>query len=177
MAKQETSQDIFVHLVNLRNVAGSRIHLRLVLAVKLLSDKEWVQSEQGGGGSEIIALERLEEECFGEVCGAMPLHDMLELIRRIPDESVWKQNRYNLKRMHKELLAQNRAARTAAVEDLVTETGGKFQPTTDQRDLQIQQLKAEIRGLRRELADARKDNARLRKILNRIHGDLETANP
>lgn len=172
MEKQETSADIFVHLVNLRNVAGSRIHLRLVLAVKLLSDKEWVQSENGGGGSEVIALERLEEEAFGEVCGAMPLSDMLELVRRIPDESVWKQNRYNLKRMHKELLAQNRAAKATAVEDLVTETGGKFQPTTDQRDLQIQSLKAEVRALRKDNAILKKDNEHLRRVIKRIHGDL-----
>jgi hypothetical protein len=104
-----SSQELYVKLVNLRTEAGERLYERLSIANKLLSDRAWVDDPAGGGGDESRAIDRLEDTAFGDICGAVSLPEMLEILHRVPDKKTWAANKYNLKKMHAELRARETA--------------------------------------------------------------------
>src|ERR1700722_10779062 len=88
MTKTATKgSDLYVRLLAMRSESGSLVYKRLQLCNSLLSDHEWVESQEGGGGDEGKAIDRLESECFGDLCGLMSLPQLLEVIRAIPSEA------------------------------------------------------------------------------------------
>lgn len=59
---------LFAELKMLRNETGRKHFDRIVKAIKCLEDKGWVEAVDGGGGDESKAIDRLETECFGDLC-------------------------------------------------------------------------------------------------------------
>lgn len=158
------SNQVFAELVDLRNKAGKSVYHRLTLAQRLLTDKDWVRAPEHGGGDESRALDRLEEECFGDLCGALSLPQLLEVLHHVPDEGDWKRNKYNLKRMHEEM-------------KMVT----KGPPVVVQRPAPQDELayfKEENAELKRRVKVLEQENGKLRRMIQRIRqdvGELQTA--
>jgi hypothetical protein len=95
----ESATKLFARLVLIRDKAGAAHFQRVQIAAKLLADKTWVEDEAGGGGDEDRALTRLEQDCFGDICGLMSLVQLLELYNGVPDFKDWKTARFNLRRL------------------------------------------------------------------------------
>ncbi len=150
---------IFTKLVGMRNEAGSTLHERLKLAKQLLADRGWVDAVEHGGGNESIALDRLEEECFGDVCGGMSLSQILEILEAVPQASAWKANKYNLRRMYAEMKAR---------QDKTKPKEAKPESIRDRRDVMIEDLKAKLTEARQRIHDLEGENRTLRSQVKRI---------
>ena len=157
------SSRIYVKLVALRNQSGSLLYQRLTLAAKLLSDREWVGSKEGGGGDEGVALDRLETECFADVCGAMSLPEMLGIIAAVPEEETWKANKYNLRRMHAEKRERSMPQKPRKASDPVPSG-----TTTDDYVNPVGKLRNELREALEEIKALKRENHQLRSALERI---------
>ncbi len=105
----ETSgNELFAQLVAMRNEAGETHYQRIFIANRLLQDRAWVESPAGGGGNEDRALDRLEQECFGDLCGAISLPQLLEIFHNVPNLSDWKKHRFNLSKIWASWKAQQK---------------------------------------------------------------------
>ena len=87
---------LYARLMSLRDKAGETHFERIGLAAQLLTDREWVGDPQGGGGDEGKALDRLEQECFGDICGLISLPRLLEVYQAVPDVEDWRRAKFNL---------------------------------------------------------------------------------
>lgn len=155
-----SSNKLYVRLINLRNDSGNLLYERLKLARTLLADREWVEAAEHGGGNESVAIDRLEAEAFADVCGAMSLPQMLEILRAVPQATVWKANKFNLRRMYAEM----RERETPTPTPTPTQTA----PVQDRRDVKIAELKQELQAAREEVKTLRQENSRLHQRLDRI---------
>ena len=90
------SNSIVSRLKELAGKAGQAIHERLGLCIELLKDKEYVAAHFGDEGN---ALDRLEDDCFGDLCGARSLPELLEVYRAFPEKAQWEQHRWHLGRL------------------------------------------------------------------------------
>lgn len=97
-----TGKQLFLQLVDLRDEAGAVHYQRVAMAQQLLADKEWVTDRTGGGGDEDKALDRLEAECFGDLCGLISLPQLLEIYHHMPDIRQWQKHKFNLAKIWKE---------------------------------------------------------------------------
>jgi hypothetical protein len=91
---QTTGAQKFAELKNMLNEQGQKILHRLRLAAELLSDAEWLMSTKNDEGA---ARDLLEDECFGDLCGALTLGQLLRIYQHFPNEADWKESRWNLK--------------------------------------------------------------------------------
>jgi hypothetical protein len=106
MASQMTAQETFTELRTLRDSAGEFHYKRIALADRLLKDRDWVTSPSGGGGDESKALDRLEQDCFGDLCGAIGLPNLLEIYHHVPDVKDWRKHKFDLKKIWAEWKAR-----------------------------------------------------------------------
>lgn len=150
------SNELFAKLVKLRNESGEALYARLCLAKTLLEDREWVEAPQHGGGDLSRAMDRLEAECFADICGALSLPQMLEILREVPQQKTWKASKYNLRAMYAEMQARRSPTPTTP-----------RQPTT--KGDQYEQLKLRVQELMEENKQLRKDKKELQARLDRIH--------
>jgi len=182
----KSGNELYVRLVNLRDSAGERLYERLNLADKLLSDHAWVEAADGGGGDESRAIDRLEDTAFGDICGALSLPEMLEILHRVPNKETWKKNRYNLRKMHAEMVARNKASTSTAkaasaskggtsspsVGGTPAAVGGDGTPQHQQHAVtpedEVKRLKQENREKDRKIADLERQNRKLRVALKRL---------
>lgn len=102
-----TGKQICAQLRTLRDQAGTRHYERVALASQLLRDAEWVE-DPSGGGDENTALDRIEAEYFGDLCGIVSLTNLLDLHRHYPDVADWQRHRFDLKKMWAECRARER---------------------------------------------------------------------
>lgn len=173
MTTTSSPREILARLISLRNNAGTNLFLRLKLANQLLSDREWVEDPSGGGGDASRALDRIEEDCFGPEAG-MSLPEMLEVLAAVPQEKVWKQNRYNLKKMWLEMKECQEAGRRSAAP--VPEKKPSPSPTPAmQADPVLEQasLEEENRKLREELKAANHKLKEQDKVIRKLKGSVQ----
>lgn len=176
-----TASETYTKLVELRNSSGDALYERLKLAKTLLADRDWIEDETKGGGDESIAIDRLEDECFGDCGMSLPL--MLEVLRAIPAKSTWKANKFNVRRMHAEMLAR-RAAALPQPKATATNCPPAPQPIVDPKTRKIEEMQTkvtdlatELRELRAENRELREENKKLKAALTKIRqnvGILET---
>lgn len=83
-------------LKELAGKAGQSVYERLGMVQEILADKEYVAAHYG---TESKALETLEADCFGDLCGARSLTELLAVRREYPDEAQWKKHKWNLSRL------------------------------------------------------------------------------
>lgn len=179
---------MYGQLVNLRDTAGSQLYRRLVLARKLLEDREWVEDATGGGGDESRALDRLEANCFGDVCGALSLVQMLDLLQHVPEESVWKASKWNLRTIHAEMMERREGKKkkvTFEAKDSPPSTPEerkitKLEEKTVALEEKVTAKMSEIEELRLQLKEANerirqqdREIARLRKAIKSIQAIQE----
>lgn len=170
-----TINETFAELIELRNQTGKVLFHRINLAKVLLQDHEWVESPSGGGGDESIAIDRLEEECFGD-CG-YSLPQILEILEEVPQERTWKANKYNLRRMYAEMKERKTIPIRESREKVVEKEN---QPSPEQRvadklrvelgdkDSTITNLKQQLMEARQEICSLRAENKTLTTRLNRV---------
>lgn len=94
--KQRTTK-LLADLKQLSKSAHENIWKRLELAQQILADRDWVESVYGGDVA--LAQDKLQHEHFFELSGAMPLGLLLQIKSDIPDEKIWREQRYNLQDM------------------------------------------------------------------------------
>lgn len=155
MTEKLNPREVLARLISLRNNAGGNLYLRLKLADGLLSDREWVEDPSGGGGDASRAIDRIEADCFGPEAG-MSLPEMLEVLVAVPQETVWKQNRYNLRKMLDEVRERKEAARRTAPSPKAKQTepaATKATSAFSDRDLEMDQMEGENKGLKQEVSD------------------------
>ncbi len=166
-ASTKTAGEVYQELVTLRNSAGESLYLRIGLAQRLLSDREWVRLPEGGGGDESRAIDRLEDTAFGDVCGAISLPDMLELLRRVPEKSAWKANRFNLRKMVGEMKARDEARRPPR------KPAPPLPPNSNTGTLEPQQV---VRRLQEELREAKEHAKSDMQLLKEENRELKAEN-
>lgn len=163
-----TPNTIFLKLLKMRNGSGKLLFRRLTMTQELISNKGWVKALEFGGGDEGRALDRLESECFGDICGAMSLPNMLSLLRAIPSEKTWQANKYNLKKMWLEMIA--RKPKTKRKKDMEAKDKKIVQLTAqlDQAKEEVKEWKArchdlnsEVKALKAKLKDANREAKRV----------------
>ena len=149
-----TGTQIYARLMNLCDQTGEKHHERVALADKLLKDKDWVRSPEGGGGDENKAIDRLETQCFGDLCGAVSLPQLLELYHNVPDVAVWRKHRFNLKKIWADWKAKQPARKTREVPHRATR---EFTPAVEFAELPPARQRAEYaRALKAVETDADK---------------------
>lgn len=161
----EQGRSMYVRLVDLRNEAGAKLYQRLTLARDLLVNHEWVEDPAGGGGDESISLDRLEDNCFADLCGAVSLPDLLEVLRKIPAEKTWKANKYNLRRMWAEMKARAKGA--TPPRPRVERVEGE-----DARDRLIRRLREETTELKEAIRSLTKENLALKRAIRRVQEQM-----
>lgn len=173
---------IYANLVDLRNKAGQTILDRLKLADQLLKDKEWVELPTGGGGSLGLAYDRLEDDCFADLCGAVGLANLLELLHEFPREQTWVKNKFNLGKMWAELSAKRKPTKSTNGKvhtsaparkeyihpaEFTQLTPGKARTEYGRVYVQVESLAMKCQRLEEENAQLRKENAELRGKVDR----------
>lgn len=178
---QQSSDDIYLELVALRNVAGQSLFKRLTLARNLLRDHDWVQEKTKGGGDESIALTRLEDHCFADICGALSLAEMLEIIEHIPDIRRWEKNKFNLKKMYREWKEGTKPKKRNQPEEPVIldpdALGPPFQDSersriateADRLRRQLSEVHDRLHRLEEENSILRIENKRLKRALDAVN--------
>ena len=171
---------IFARLIDMRDQAGQRHYERIALADKLLKDVDWVESPTGGGGDEDKAINRLESECFADLCGVVGLVQLLDLYHHYPNVSDWKRHRFDLKRMWAEWRAKHRpeprkaprpaaAPRPAVTPAQFEQLSPARQKSEYEKVIRHSESDAQkIARLEAENAALREENARLKQQLKDI---------
>lgn len=157
---RETAQQLHAWLLNKRNEVGSTLYQRLVKALQLLGERDWVHDPSGGGGDEGTAIDRLESDCFGDVCGALSLPQMFEVLRAVPEEKTWKAHKYNLRAMWFEM--QERRQTKAKPKQT------KQQTEQDARDRVIAKLREENQLLRERVHTLEQQVKKQQKVIDQI---------
>lgn len=163
---------------------------RIALAAKLLNHRPWVVAPDGGGGDVSTAIDRLEADCFPDVCGPWyGLATLLELADHFPDPQEWVRRKNNIKSMVADMQAakagkknkpdrkpQPRTRDANAKVDRFLSASPSGMATMFQQELvkvekvesELDKLRTENDTLRRENAELRKENQRLKAYVNRI---------
>ena len=163
---------------------------RITLAGRLLNHRPWVTSPDGGDDL-ATAVDRLEADCFPDVCGPWyGLATLLELVNHFPDPAEWVRRKNNVKAMVADMQAakagkngkaerqkpkpRTRDANAKVDRFLAASPAGMatmFQQElvrVEKTESELDRLKAENEALRRENAELRKENQRLKSYVNRI---------
>lgn len=104
-----TAAEILARLDQLRDASGQHIHERVRCAQLLMRDLEWLKQFEGLDG----ALRYLEDDYFGDLCGAVTITQLFRILEHVPDPDEWKKAKYNLKLL---LAVANRASYEAQEE-------------------------------------------------------------
>ncbi len=153
--------ELYARLLNMRNESGKLLYQRLRMCKELLGDREWVAAADGGGGDEAVAMDRLESECFADICGSMTLTQLLQVIDAVPTETVWKANKYNLRKMWNEVIQRRKVSKGPKSKQAPME-----HKTREQR--KIEHLEAEVQFARDRIKELEGENRRLKVIVDRI---------
>jgi hypothetical protein len=156
-----TGQEMYAQLRVMHNRSGEGYYHRIQLAKKLLRDKEWVNAAECGGGDENKAIDRLENQCFPDISCFISLPTMLNILHRFPQLTVWRQNKFNLRKMAQLLHLKDKPARPKLV------PVGEYCPPEepDDVDKEYQRLRREYTKATHKLAHAQQQLTDLRKQL------------
>jgi len=169
-------------LTKLKALVGEvgKVHFeRVALAYKLLGNKEWIESEFNG--DDWKAAEFLEEECFGDLCGAMSLWDLLKIRQHFPKEADWARCKWNLAKLMAECKTDTpKVTRTAikkadyeAVQQQAAESAAmlkKERRESASKDERIAKLEKDCTRLNRENAVLRGRIEELERLLGKKFG-------
>lgn len=156
-----TGREMYAELVNLRNQAGQNIYQRLKIADQLLSNKDWVEDETQGGGDISKACDRLEQDCFADLCGVLSLPQMLEIYKHYKSEKTWRDNKYNLRKMYWAMKEVQKPSKQ-----------NKQEPTNPPSDDPLVSLRKENKELRQQVSELQRENKRLRTTLQQMREQI-----
>lgn len=183
-----TGNEMLAKLIEMRDRAGVNHYERIALAGRLLKDREWVESPAGGGGDEDKAITRLEEDAFADLCSAVGLPQLLDLLHHYPDQKDWRRHKYNFRRMWAEWKAKQKPK--ARPQEAAKRTYNKslVEPIAFQRLPEVQKNRQyeravqkhesdleKIARLEKEVADLKEENGRLLEKLKAMRALLKEA--
>lgn len=166
-------------LRDLANKAGETAYKRIGLATRLLADKEWIAAEHGGDSH--AALETIENDFFGDLCGSMPLARLLKMHEVVKEED-WKKHRFNLQRVsaeYQERLAAQKPERETPVrvtrEQLEQEKqqAEHWRAVASTKEKEVKKVASELEQLRRELAEKKTEIAVLQGRVQELERVVE----
>ena len=155
-------------LRDMANQAGAKAHERIGLARQLLTDKDWIAAEHAGDSH--AALETIEADFFGDLCGSVPLARLLKM-HEVVQEDDWRRHKFNLQRVasaYQEKIQQTKGAREpakrATIEQVqkLEEDVEHFRTVAKSKETEVKQVTTRVQQLERELAEEKRENAHLR---------------
>jgi len=152
----QNSGEVLAKLKTLAGQAGKNLHTRLKLCTALLADHQYVLATWGDDSK---ALEVIEADCFGDLCGARSLSELLAMYRLFPTEAKWAECKWNLTRL---LAEWDETRKQQRREDRGPR---KTEPTKAQ-------LLEEIETLKRDNAVLKAQNDELRRFIDRGLGKV-----
>lgn len=166
-------------LRDLANKAGETAYKRIGLAAQLMADKEWIASEHAGDSH--AAIETIEADFFGDLCGAMPLTRLLKM-HEVVSEEDWKKFRYNLQRVaaeHQERVSKQKTPPEPPVrvtkEQLEQEKqqADHWRTVANMKEKEIKKAVSELEQVRRELAEKKTEIAVLQGVIQEKDRTIE----
>lgn len=148
--KSETKK-LFARLKVLSSAAGTNVYERVSLAAQCMKDHDWIVELHQG--DDFKAREALESEFFADLAGYVPLPLLLNILGAFPDESTWREYRYDLKAMQLQYEASRAPASTPKI----------FRQRATLADLQAKD--EEITRLQKQLKKLRTENEKLKAEL------------
>lgn len=159
---------LIARLKELAGKAGHNIYERLKTVDVLFKNQLYVNA--GYGDDECAALDKLEEEYFGDLCGARSLGTLLTLYRAYPDTQIWEDHKWNLQRLLAKWQLDRKPANSSGTtrqtvkladhEKLVDELAGVNFRFKQEREEKLD-LRKENAALRQRIADLERENLQL----------------
>lgn len=165
---------VIAKLKEMAGKAGEAVYERLKLASQVLDDNAWIA--EAHNGDEFAAQKAIEDGCFGDLCGAMTLGELLTVFRAYPSIEAWRPH-FNLKAM----MAKYEAAQTQAAteQDKPARTVIKkadYEAVTrklEDADYQLKREREALRAKETEVERLRRENEELRIDKARLEGQVK----
>lgn len=151
-----TTKQKHTALKNLAKDAKSNLFEMLKLAADILDDHDYVD-EMGG---EDVVLERLEAEEFSHFGGSPAVTVMIKTWRRYPQQSTWREYKYNIWALID--LANPREAGAETVRTNWKALAKQLQESVEAMQAELTALREENADMKQELAERTRENAELR---------------
>lgn len=161
-----TTKQRLARLREMRDSSGEALFERLGLAVQLMGDAEWVAEY----GDDFGALEFLETEYFGDLCGAIHMVDLIKLRQRFIEFAAWRRNKWNVRAMLAELRTEQ--AKTDAGD---AEKRHHWSVRKSEFDEVVQERDHAEAALKHELENLKHRDEELSELRNRVK-ELEREN-
>jgi hypothetical protein len=146
-----------VNLLKSRNGEDNRsLYERCKLATEVMADLEYI--EEAHGGSDVLALDYLTDNCFSalkNVGGWVTAGALIELYKAFPEEQQWQERKYNLQVMRDELREKVEdipPRQTRNWKQLYEELREKYEELRDKYD-ELRDKYDELRGKLEEKAE------------------------
>lgn len=165
MSKKRTSQ-LLADLKRLAGESRENILARIKAAKQVLSDLNWVSDTYGG--SDIKARDALQDEFFLELNGVFTLGTLIAIYDSFPDESTWKEHRYNLQTM-RALWEESRKKEDEDRQPRTRITRAEF----DEQATQLQAVRQSLASREKTIQDLQETIERLREENAILRGRIE----
>lgn len=170
-------------LKELAGKAGELAFERVGLAAKLLADVHWLAEEFPVGtkeedgkrvrtGGEEAARDYLEQDFFGDLCGALTLGQLLKIYQRFPTLAEWKRHNFHLARLWAAALeveaaekpeppkSERRKATVAMLEE-AEESIQHWRAVAERQEREAVKASSSLAEIRRKLEEKEREIARL----------------
>lgn len=154
---EKTTAQLLADLGRLRNRSGESAYKRITIAAKVFADKEWIATSHTGDA--YAAAEYLQNEYFGDMCGAVSFLKLLEVYTRFPALDDWRANKFNVTLMYAKLEGERAV-------DTGKEKRSYDRPTKadrDQWEAEKKDLEFTVKYQSKDLKDHTEENVKLRQ--------------
>lgn len=163
-----TPSQKLARLRDLMESAKANYFERITLAHELMLDKAWIDSEHRGDVDK--AAQALEDLYFHDLCGLLSLWNLITIVQKFPTPESWKKYKHNLRVMFDKCRRDAKPKKVTPAKPKKPEQQEIewLKETVHKKDKELRNLRAEVTELRRE---NRKLKKRLRKIENIMAGE------
>ena len=165
---KQTTKRLLAELKTLRDSGDANIYQRIKVAESVIDDADWLNEFHDGDPTAAVAS--LEHEFFSMLGGSPTLGQLITAYKTFPDESAWKEYRYNVRIMVD--LAAEKTASNSNGENVERKQYKKMYAEAEKtiedleyngrRDRQaVESFTTELEAVKEELARANQEIARL----------------
>lgn len=160
-----TTSEKIVQLHSMLGKAGEMHFERIKLAKEIISDNQWIVTNFNG--DEQRAAETLEEDYFGDLCGAINFWRLMNIIEVFPDVEEWRKHKFNLTKLSalvdskQKKKPNHRWSVTQREYEQVEEERNRFRRLLNTNQDELKTAKDRISELEAVVANLVKEKARL----------------
>lgn len=162
-----TTNDKLIQLRTMLGQAGEMHYKRIKLAKEIIEDNMWLLSKFNG--DEIKAGEVLEEDYFGDLCGAINFWRLLKILEEFPKIEDWKKHNFNLTKMSAIIDAREKGSRKKTTRWSVTQRDyeslefekNKLRKVCEERKKELEMVNSKVQNLENLVATLTREKARL----------------